>query len=106
MESVCENESLHDDTESEINLTNGDYAIVKYAGKQRMLYYASVVNEVHPVEDMYVVAFFNCNGKDFFLFDEKDVDKVGVECILAKLPPPEIKQKLMSAIIILILTKT
>ena len=94
MESVCENESLHDDTESEINLTNGDYVIVKYAGKRRKLYSAAVVNEVHADEDMHVVAFFKCNGKYVFLFDEKDTDEVGVECILAKLPAPEIKQKL------------
>ena len=76
MESVCENESLHD-TESEMNITNGDYVIVKYAGKRRKLYYAAVVNEVHADEDMCVVAFFKCNGKYFFLFDEKDNDEVG-----------------------------
>ena len=76
MESVCGNESLHD-TESEINITNGDYVIVKYAGKRRKLYYAAVVNEVHADEDMYVVAFFKCNGKYLFLFDEKHTDEVG-----------------------------
>ena len=46
---------------------------------------------------MFTVSCFKCNGKKYFILDENDHDEVGAECILKKLPPLEIKQKLDQA---------
>ena len=41
-----------------------------------------VVTDVHFVDNIYQVAFFKCNGKDFFLFDYAETFEINNECVL------------------------
>ena len=41
-----------------------------------------VVTDVHFVDSIYQVAFFKCNGKDFFLFDYAETFEINNEYVL------------------------
>ena len=89
---VSEEEKLCDasDDESidfEVKLNQGDHAIVQYAGKKKILYYAAIVTEVVD-HDMYKVMFYKRSSKNYFILDKKDTDEVGEECILERIDPP------------------
>ena len=75
------------------DIVNGNYVVVRYAGKCNVVYYAAVVTSLNN-DVMFNVSFFKCNGKKHYNFDENDHDEVGAECLFKKLALPEIKQKL------------
>ena len=91
-ESKSESESeIEGEMESE-QYNEGQYIVVQYQGKRDILYFAAVITELD--EELYHVTFYKRKGKDYFLYDEDDVDEIGIECIKGTLSPPDIKQKL------------
>ena len=66
---------------------------MEYQGKRQCKYYVSVITGVDDGEKLYHVTFYKRYGKDSFIFNEKDTDEIGEECIIGIVQPPAVKQR-------------
>jgi hypothetical protein len=82
-----------DDVDFILKPEKGDFYIIQYRGKRRILYYAAVCKKLLPDNRMLKVAFYKRKGNRHFTYYPKDTDEVGEECIYKKISPPEVRQK-------------
>ena len=65
----------------------GDFVLVKFATKTKILYYVGKIEQVHSYSE-YEVSFYRCKGNKFLLQDVPDVSAVERKDLVAKLPCP------------------
>ena len=83
------------DFDAQEKYNEGDYVIIQYTkGKKNgIVYFAAVIDSVDSENELFGVSFFKKSSAGFFLHNENDKDEIGIECILRRLPVPDIKQK-------------